>query len=233
MKTFALKIVSLIFGLFLCAVSIVMSINADLGMAPWDLFHTGVSMHTGLTLGQVTICVSIIIILIDVFALKVKIGLSTIVNMFLIGLFVDLVNTLNFVPRQTGIVSYIQFFAAIVVYSLGLYFYIGVGLGAGPRDSMFIGLCRKYNKSTRVVKTAIESVVFILGVILGAKYGIGTAIFAFCTGPIMQFIYKKINFNVSGIEHVYIDEIIKRIKNKEMPPDAKLSEIIIHGEQKI
>ncbi len=97
---------------------------------------------------------------------------------------------------------------------------------------MFIGLCRKYNKSTRVVKTAIESVVFILGVILGAKYGIGTAIFAFCTGPIMQFIYKKINFNISGIEHVYIDETIKMIKNKEMPFEVKLSEIIIHGEQK-
>ena len=78
----------LTFGLFLFALGIVMTINANLGVAPWDVFHQGLSLTTNITMGSASIVVGVIIVLIDIF-LGQNIGWATIFNMLLIGVFMD------------------------------------------------------------------------------------------------------------------------------------------------
>jgi uncharacterized membrane protein YczE len=41
-----------VFGLFLFGLGISMLIDAELGAAPWDVFHTGVSELTGIGTGH-------------------------------------------------------------------------------------------------------------------------------------------------------------------------------------
>ena len=47
MKTGLQKIARLMLGFFLYALGITFSINARLGLAPWDVFHQGLSYQLG------------------------------------------------------------------------------------------------------------------------------------------------------------------------------------------
>jgi len=52
-------------GLFVCAIGIVMTINANLGLSPWDTFHQGLANLTDLTIGKIYILLGIIIVILD------------------------------------------------------------------------------------------------------------------------------------------------------------------------
>ena len=68
-----------------------MSIQANVGLAPWDAFSMGISYKTGIMYGNVVVYTGFLIIIID-FLLKEKIGFGTIINAILIGKVVDLCN---------------------------------------------------------------------------------------------------------------------------------------------
>ena len=61
------KFIRLFLGLFLYSVGIVMTINANLGLAPWDVFHKGLSTTFGITMGQASIAVGFMIVIIAFF----------------------------------------------------------------------------------------------------------------------------------------------------------------------
>jgi len=47
----ALRFVSLVFGLFLFALAIVLTLESRLGLWPWDVLHQGIARHTPLSFG--------------------------------------------------------------------------------------------------------------------------------------------------------------------------------------
>jgi len=82
--------VNLVAGLFFFAFGIVVTIKANIGYAPWDVFHVGLANKTGLSIGVCSISVGLMLIII-VTILKEKLGWGTICNMLLIGLFIDII----------------------------------------------------------------------------------------------------------------------------------------------
>jgi uncharacterized membrane protein YczE len=62
-------------------------------------------------------------------------------------------------------------------------FYIGAGLGPGPRDGLSVGIAGR-GHSMRVVRTTIEGAVLLAGFLLGGTVGLGTVMYALCIGPI-------------------------------------------------
>ena len=211
MKKTVLRVMRVMLGLLLYALSIVLSINSNLGMAPWELFHSGIAQSSGFSMGQVTIFFSFVIVAIDFLLLQQKIGLGTLMNMVGVGTMVDVINNMGIIPVQSGIMSpysYIQHFLCMVCVSFAIYFYIGAGYGAGPRDGLFIGISKKFNISTKMAKSVTEVFAFAIGALLGAHFGIGTAIFAFLSGPILQQINKQIKFDLNSVKHEYIDDMV-------------------------
>ena len=77
----------LIIGFIFCSSGTVLAVNSNLGLSPWDVFHQGLSKMTGLSMGQVSIFVGLIVVIATIF-LKLEIGLGTIANMILIGVLV-------------------------------------------------------------------------------------------------------------------------------------------------
>ena len=53
------RLVRCVFGLFLFAAGITLLIRAELGAAPWDVFHTGVSELTGIGVGTIIVAVGV------------------------------------------------------------------------------------------------------------------------------------------------------------------------------
>ena len=59
-----LKIVCrLIIGFIFCSSGTVLAVNSNLGLSPWDVFHQGLSKMTGLSMGQVSIFVGLIVVI--------------------------------------------------------------------------------------------------------------------------------------------------------------------------
>lgn len=214
MKKIFLKLIKLIAGLFLFSVGIVLTINANLGLAPWDVFHQGLAKTVHITIGQASILVGVIILIINIFFGE-RIGWGTIGNMVLIGIFMDVLMLNHLIPIYNNtLLQIIMMLIGILIIGIASYIYVGVGLGAGPRDGIMIILTKKSNKPVRQVRNAIELVALAVGFVLGGSVGIGTVIMALAVGYSVQGIFKLFKFDVSSVKHRYIDEDIKYIKDK-------------------
>ncbi len=214
MKKQIIRLIKLILGLFLFAVGIVMTLNANLGVAPWDVFHQGLSRVTGITIGQANIAVGLLIVILDV-VLGQDIGWGTISNMILIGTFIDILMLNNLIPTFNSFFpSLIMLILGIVLEGYGCWIYLLAQLGAGPRDGLMVILTKRTGKSVQFNKSMTELGAVIVGYFLGGSLGLGTVIMAFLGGPIFQWVFKTVNFNVKDVEHRFIQDDIKYLKEK-------------------
>ena len=208
------RFLRLIFGLFLFGLGIVMTIEAGIGVAPWDVFHQGLSLTTSITMGQASISVGLLVVILDVI-LGQDIGWGTILNMLLIGLFMDIFMLNNIVPTfEAFIPNLIMLILGIFVQGYGCFLYISAGFGAGPRDGLMVALAKRTGKSVRFLKSSIEIFAVTAGFILGGHAGLGTLIMALLGGVIFQFAFKTVGFDISRVDHRFIKDDIEWLKDK-------------------
>jgi uncharacterized membrane protein YczE len=210
MNNYVKRITKLIFGLFLYSLGSFLTIQANAGLAPWEAFSMGGAHLTHLSYGNVVVITGLVIIVID-FALKEKVGFGTILNAILIGKFVDLIQFTNIIPKMSNLgLGLLILLLGQVIICIGSYFYIGSSLGCGPRDALMVALGKRMPRlPIGVIRGLIEVTVLIIGWLLGAKVGIGTAIYVFGIGFILQFTFKLLHFDVKNIAHESISDTIK------------------------
>jgi uncharacterized membrane protein YczE len=183
-------------GLVLCGLGFALLVQADLGLDPWDVFHQGVSDHTGLPIGTVAILTGFVLLLVWI-PLRERPGVGTILNAVLIGSVMDLV--LPRLPEPGGApASWAMLMAGIAVAGTGIGLYIGAGLGPGPRDGIMTGVARRGWGSVRVVRTGIELSALAVGWLLGGSVGIGTVVFAVTIGPVVQVSLGRLSLPPRG-----------------------------------
>ena len=168
---------------------IAMFVTARLGLAPWDVFHQGISTRTGLRLGLVIELTGLLLLLLWI-PLRQRPGVGTILNAVVIGLVVDAIghhlpSTDLLLPRLAYVVG------AVVVIAIGSGLYIGAGLGTGPRDGIMVGLAQR-GHSVRLVRTLLEALVMAIGFALGGHVGIGTVAFMFGIGPLVHLLIPRL-----------------------------------------
>lgn len=203
------RVAKLFLGLFLYALGIIMTINANLGLAPWEVFHQGLSKNIGITMGQASIYVGIVFVILDSL-LGERLGWGTLSNMIFIGLFLDILMLNHLVPVfQSMIPRFIMMLLGMLTIGMASYFYISAGLGSGPRDGLMVALTKKTSKSVRFLRNCIEFSVLAIGYFLGGSVGIGTIIMALTAGYFVQFAFKLFKFDVKETKHRFIDEDIK------------------------
>ncbi|MDY3869294.1 MAG: hypothetical protein SOZ52_07975 [Pyramidobacter sp.] len=207
MRSYAARFVRLNVGLFLYALGLVFCIHANIGLAPWDAFAMGVASQTGTTFGIASIWISAVIVLLTL-AMKEKIGIGTILNGILIGLWVDLIG--GYVPYMQNLLSgVLMLWLGQFTVSFATYFYIVSAMGAGPRDSLMVALCKRFpGKPVGLIRGSIESVVLAAGWAMGAKVGIGTVIAVFGISFIIQFTFKLVRFDVKTVVHESVFETV-------------------------
>lgn len=173
------------FGFFIFGLAIVLMVQAGIGLGPWDVFHVGLSKATGLSLGVASQITGLGIIIIAWAAARVKPGWGTVANMIFIGVFIDLI--MPHIPHPQGFVAQLAvFIAGTVLLGIATAIYLKAGLGAGPRDGLMLGLSRITGRSVRLVRTVIELSALGAGALMGGQVGLGTVIFAFSVGPVVQ-----------------------------------------------
>lgn len=171
-------------GLVSLGVGIALMIRANIGLGPWDVLHQGISMHTGIPIGMVTILVGFAV-MVSWFPLKQRPGIGTILNILLVGVFIDLLLPLMPTPERL-VVQLGQMLAGVVIIGIGAGLYLSAELGTGPRDGLMMGLVRHTNRSIHLVRTTMELLALVTGWLLGGTIGLGTIAFALGIGPTLQ-----------------------------------------------
>lgn len=201
MKSFYNRLFRLIWGLFLYALGIVFTLKANIGYAPWDVFHVGLAKSIHISIGNASILVGLAVGIICIL-LGEKLGLGTVLNMVLIGVFVDIILNLSIIPTLNNFyLGILMVLVGLFIISLASYFYIGSGFGAGPRDSLMVAFTKKTSLPIGLCRGTLEVLAVIVGWKLGGMIGLGTIISAFAIGFIVQFTFKILNFDPTTIEH--------------------------------
>ena len=199
-KVHAEKLARCITGLAFFGFGITLFIRANLGLAPWDIFHKGLSEKLDVSIGLVIVGVGLLLLLLWI-PLRQKPGVGTVLNALEIGFVVNLTKPLIGEPDQLVMRTFMVI-AGVLVIALGSALYIGAGLGSGPRDGLMLGLSQRSiggrRISIRVARTTIELTVMIAGLFLGGSIGIGTLIFMFGIGPLVQLVLPRFEMRLAS-----------------------------------
>lgn len=185
------RLARLMLGLVLFGFGLALMVIAELGLSPWDVFHQGVSERTGIPIGTVVIITGLLL-LVTWIPLKEKIGIGTIANAIVIGLVLDL--ALLVLPQSLDLLAarWLAMLSGVLIVAIGSGLYIGAGLGPGPRDGLMTGITRITGYPLALVRAVLEIGVLILGWLLGGTVGVGTLVFAFGIGPLVQFFLNRL-----------------------------------------
>lgn len=204
-------IIYLTLGYVLTAVAVVVMVNSNAGLSPWDVFHQGLSKTTGMTMGQASMLVGVIVIVASI-ALGEKLGWGTIGNIFVPGILIDVIDSMNVIPVTHNLfLGVVMTILGLVIMAFATVLYLVPALGCGPRDGLMIALHKKTGKSIGMLRAIMEMCAVIAGYLLGGTFGIGTIIVAFCFGYLLDIVFKIFKFD-PNVEHKMIFSNLKKDK---------------------
>lgn len=182
------RIASLLVGLFLFALAIVLILESKLGLSPWDVLNQGIAKHTPLSFGMANVAVGLVVLFVA-WALGGTPGIGTVANAVLVGTFIqgltaiDALTTLHHQPLGVRVVLLV---AGVALIGPASAFYIGADFGAGPRDTLMLVGTRRTGVRVALVRGTLELCALVVGIALGGTFGVGTLLFAFGVGPVIE-----------------------------------------------
>lgn len=178
------RLPQLVVGLVLYGVSLALMVRGNVGLAPWDVLHSGLIQHLPITLGQAVVLMSFVVLLLWI-PLKEQPGVGTIANALIVGFSADA--TLWVLDEPRALAARVALMVGgVVLCGVASGLYIGAQLGRGPRDGLMTGLARRTGRSIRLVRTLLEIAVVLVGLTLGGVLGAGTVVYALAIGPLTQ-----------------------------------------------
>ena len=201
-------------GLFCCGIGIYFTLQANIGVSPWDVFHQGISSHTGMLYGNVSVLTALLILIVDI-VMKEPIGIGMFLDAFIVGKAVDLCGWLNFLPKQTSLpAGLLCMLAGLTITACGMRVYMGCALGCGPRDTLMVALCKHTGLPVGPVTMMIYAVVTAIGWLLGGQVGIGTVLSVLYVGPALQTICRLTGFDAAKVTHQNLLETLCILSGK-------------------
>jgi uncharacterized protein len=165
--------------------------ESKLGLSPWDVLNQGLANHTFLTFGTANIAVGVAVLCLA-WSLGGVPGIGTVANAVLVGTFIQLLTSIDAIAdlSHRGLGTRLPLLlAGIVLIGPATAFYIGADFGAGPRDTLMLVGARRTRFRIGIVRGTLELAALVVGIVLGGTFGVGTVLFAFGIGPIVEMSF--------------------------------------------
>ena len=164
------------------------------GMDPFQVFAHGIWRHTTIGYGTFYTIVNLLMLIGIFFIDKSKIGLGTLINIFLLGYVVQfsswMFNVL--IPGPSLVIRSIALIIGIVIICFGSAMYFTGDMGVSTYDAVALIMEEKKVAKFQYCRMGTDLICTLTGFFLGATVGIGTVITALFMGPIIAFFNKKV-----------------------------------------
>lgn len=184
-----------IIGLLIFSLGISLTIQMQhLGVHPWDVLTVGLFEKVGLTIGTWNILIGLSLVCLTLVLDKKYIRVGTLINAVMVGLFVDFFLWLDVLPQaRMAWTDVLPMLSGILLMGFGGGLYNAAEIGAGPRDGFMLSISEKLTAPIARVRMITESLVLVVGFLLGGPVFIFSIIFTFIQSPIFQFTYLRMN----------------------------------------
>ena len=185
------RLLRLVASWVLVAVGVPMLIRAELGVAPFDVFNTGVSYATGWSLGVCFIVDAMICFFIG-FILGVRPGWGSVAGTLSIGPMVNVV--LALLAKQHAMVPRLALLiGGTAILAVAICLVVSTELGAGPTEVAMLGLIHR-GMGIVPARWISDGTPLVVGTLLGGAIGPGTLLFAVSMGPMVKFGLRRLHY---------------------------------------
>ena len=195
-----------LFGVLICGLSVGMFKRAVLGVDPFQALMSGLDSVIPIDFGTLYVIVNVILLLFSLAFDRHRIGLATLINLFLFGYIAEFsLNALKIWMPSLGFVGrLVLLLIAIVIMCLASSFYFTADLGVSTYDAISLIVSERQSKvpfrfcriiSDLICVTAGVCLCRIAGMTwtgITGVVGVGTIITAFFMGPLIDFFNVKV-----------------------------------------
>ena len=184
-----------VFGVLIAGLSVGMFNFSAFGMDPFQVLAHGIWMQFSIGFGTFYTIINLIMLVFIFFIDRHKIGLGTVINIFLLGYVVEFSSWLwaTMIPNPSILIRSIFLIIGVVILCFGSSLYFTGDLGVSTYDAVALILSEKKVARFQYCRIGSDLICTIIGFVLGATVGIGTVVTAFFMGPIIAFFNKKIS----------------------------------------
>ena len=180
-----------------------------LGLHPWEVLNIALFQRFGWTIGTWSVICGLFLVLVSLVVDPKYINVGTFLNALLIGPIMDFFLRLNILPQATHYlwINLLILLAGIIITGIGGGMYVAAGIGAGPRDGFMLAISDKTGLSVSRARIIVESIVLVIGYILGGPVFIVTFLYTFIQSPIFQQSFKAFQMFLNTLERKKKDHI--------------------------
>lgn len=200
------RIVMSLMGVIITAISIGAFKFAAFGVDPFQSFMSGIDALVPIDFGTLYVLVNAVLLLFALVFDRHYIGIATFINLFLLGYVVDFSQTAiaAFFPSPAVSIRVLFFLFGFVFLCFGSSLYITADMGVSTYDAIALVCTNKWELGKfSMIRMITDSLCVIMGIILyilsgenankiTAFVGIGTIVAAFCMGPLIDYMNRKI-----------------------------------------
>ncbi len=205
-RNFRKRILMSVLGVLICGVSVGMFKHAALGVDPFQTLMSGLDAVIPIHFGTLYVIVNLILLLFALGFDRKKIGLATLINLFLLGYVAEFsqAGMARVFPEPPLAVRFGILAVAIGIMCLASAFYFTANLGVSTYDAVaLIWAERQKRIPFSVCRVITDLICVVCGVLLcraagfsfaqiTGEVGIGTIITAFFMGPLIDLFNRKI-----------------------------------------
>ena len=179
-------------GLVCFGLGVAVSVKVKyLGLHPWDVLNVVLFDKFGFSIGTWSIIIGLLLIGVSLLISKKYISIGTFLNALLIGPIMDFFLWLDILPNASDTwTDYIILLIGVVLIGIGGGLYVSGGVGAGPRDGFMLSMSERLRISVSKARILVESIVLVIGWLLGGPVFWVTFVYTFILSPIFQFSLK-------------------------------------------
>ncbi|MBO1304712.1 hypothetical protein JZO70_00955 [Enterococcus sp. 669A] len=184
MKMFIRYLISVL-GSSLVGVGVGLCVVTGLGADALGVLWEGLTQHLPVTVGQASLLVTAVCLLLVTFINKKELGLATILNPLATSIFTDLI------IKQVSVQGAILLRLAVVIVGIS---FIGIGSGIAAATNtgkegyiaLSFALSGRLSIDLAKVRMVLDLICFVTGMLLGGKFMIGPIFGVVLIGPLLK-----------------------------------------------
>lgn len=193
MKKYFIHLFVIIISSIFLGVACVLLIKAHFGCDAMTTYYEGMqkTFHCPLSIANLTLNGTMAVI-VCLFNYR-QLGIGTIVCLIVGAYTMDIASL--YIGTFTGIYRILAFCLGLILMSLSIALASKTDIGKNPYDALCFSISNKINKKYNIIRFSIDSILLVIGLLLGGTLNIGTVISILCVGNLAEVFMKLIKFN--------------------------------------